>query len=100
MPKTLFQNNQLMLLWPPYVTGQAIIFSSCGFFFLSFSFFPRLISAVADWMSTTAYFYTWCGPSANLECRSKMCCTPLAGNAGRKKSQKNHTKDTPCMEVW
>jgi len=25
-----------------------IIFSSCGFFFL---FFPRLISAVADWMS-------------------------------------------------
>ena len=28
-----------------------IIFLPCGFFFLS-SFFPRLISAVADWMST------------------------------------------------
>ena len=33
-----------------------IIFSSCGFFFLSifllsFFFYPRLISAVPDWMS-------------------------------------------------
>jgi len=38
-----------------YVTGQAIIFSSCSFFFLlflSFYLFPRLFSAVADWMST------------------------------------------------
>ena len=41
------------LLWPPYGIGQAIIFSSCCFFCLcSFSFFPRLISAVADRMST------------------------------------------------
>jgi len=32
------------------------------------------------------FFYTWCGPSANLECRSEMCCTQLAGNAGPKKS--------------
>jgi len=29
------------------------------------------------------YFYTWRGPSANLECRSEMCCTRLAANAGR-----------------
>jgi len=35
------------------------------------------------------YFYTWCGLSANLECRSEMCCTRLAGNAGPKKSPKN-----------
>ena len=28
------------------------------------------------------YFHTWCGLSANLECRSEMCCTWLAGNAG------------------
>jgi len=34
------------------------------------------------------YFDTWCGPSANLECRSETCCTRLAGNAGRKKSPK------------
>jgi len=42
------------------------------FFFLSF--FPRLFSAVADWMST---ILLWCGLSANLECRSEMCCTRL-----------------------
>jgi len=32
--------------------------------FLSFflSFFPRLISAVTDWMSLP-YFHTWCGLS-------------------------------------
>jgi len=35
------------------------------------------------------YFYTWCGLSANLECRSEMCCTRLAGNAGPKKIAKN-----------
>jgi len=29
-----------------------------------------------------------CGPSANLECRSEMCCTLLAGNAGPQKSPK------------
>jgi len=34
-------------------------------------------------------FETWCGPSANLECRSEMCCAWLAGNAGPKKSPKS-----------
>jgi len=27
----------------------------------------------------------WCCPSVNLECRSEMCCTRLAGNTGCKK---------------
>jgi len=56
--------------------------------FLSFfllSFFPRLNSAVGDWMSTILPFHTWCGLSANLECMSEMCCTWLAENTGRKK---------------
>jgi len=35
------------------------------------------------------YFYTWCGPSANLECRSEMCFTRLAGNSGTQKNGKN-----------
>ena len=35
------------------------------------------------------YFYTWCGLSANLEYRSEMCCTRLAGNTGQKKIAKN-----------
>ena len=34
------------------------------------------------------YFGSWCGLSANLECRSEMCCAWLAGNAGRKNRQK------------
>ena len=55
-----------------------------SFFFLSFVF-PRLISAVAEWMSTILRHMMW--PSANIECRSKMCCTRLAGNAGPKNRQ-------------
>jgi len=43
-------------LWPPYVIGQAIYISSCGFFL---SFFPRLISAVADWMATILAHMVW-----------------------------------------
>jgi len=45
-------------------------------------FFPSLISAAT-------YFYTWRGPSANLECRSEMCCSRLAANTERKEVAKN-----------
>jgi len=34
------------------------------------------------------YFYTWRGPSANLECRSETCCTRLTEDAGCKKVAK------------
>ena len=34
------------------------------------------------------YFNAWCGPSANLQCRSETCCARLAENTGRKKSPK------------
>ena len=63
----------------------ALWFLLLSFFFL-FLFFPRLISAVTD--ACLPYFDTWCGPSANLECRSEMCCAWLAGNEGPKKSPK------------
>jgi len=43
-------------LWSPYGIGQTIIFLSCGFFQ---SFFPRLISAVGDWMSTILPHMVW-----------------------------------------
>ena len=79
------EHDVYRLLWSPYVigqSGQTIIFLPGGFF-LSF-FFPCLISAAADWMSTIAYFDTQCGLSANLECRPEMCCTRLAENIGRK----------------
>ena len=31
----------------------------------------------------------WCGLSANLRCRSEMCCTGLAANTGRKVVKKS-----------
>jgi len=52
------------------------------------SFFPRLISQRPQ-VGCLPYFDTWCGPSANLECRSEMCCWRLAANTGRKKVAKN-----------
>ena len=64
--------------------------SRCGHytfvvFFLSFFYFlPNLSGCRLDVYHTS----TQCGPSANLECRSEMCCTPLIGNAGPKKSPK------------
>jgi len=70
------------LLWSPYIIRQAIIFCPVISFCLLSSFFPRLISAAAGWTS-------WCGHSANLECRSKRCCTRLAANAVPKKVAKN-----------
>ena len=42
----------------PYVIGQTIIFSSCFFFFLLL-FFPRLISAVGNWMFTILWHMVW-----------------------------------------
>jgi len=49
-------SNITFLLWPPCEADADIIFLSC-----LFRFFLACISAVADWMSTMAYFYTWCG---------------------------------------
>ena len=64
------------------------IFLSCGFFF--FLLFFLLFSSQRSQSGCLPYFDTWCGPSANLGCRSEMCCTRLAGNTGRKKSPKIH----------
>jgi len=45
---------------PPCVADADIIFSSCGFFFfLLYLFFFRLISAVAEWMSTIRLHMVW-----------------------------------------
>jgi len=67
--------------------------------FLSFFFFfPRLISAVADWMSTILPHIVW--PSANLRCRSETRCTRLVGNAGRKKSPSAHHRTTLSGHIF
>ena len=74
----------LPFLWPPYVIGHAVIFLPCGFFLhLSSSIFfssPNLSVHRLDVYHTSR----WCGPSANLECRSEMCCMRLAGNRTQK----------------
>jgi len=53
--------------------------------FLLSSFFssPNLSGRKLD-----VYHTTWCGLSANLECRSDMCCTRLAENTGCKNDAK------------
>ena len=56
----LCQKLFALFLWSPYVIGQTIIFSCCRlFFFLFFLFFPRLISAAADWMSAILPHMVW-----------------------------------------
>ena len=75
----------LSSLWPPYEIGQAIIFSSCGFFLLRFYLSFFLAYCQRPYIGCLPYFHTWCGLSANLECRSEMCCTRLAENTDAKK---------------
>ena len=65
-----------------------------SFFCLSIylSFFPRLISAIADWMSTTLPHMVWL--CANFRCRSETCCTGLVANTGCKKSSARYHRTT------
>ena len=51
--------NTNPLLWSPYGIKQTIIFSCCYLFFLLLLFFPRLISAAADWMSAILPHMVW-----------------------------------------
>jgi len=51
-------NGQFVLLWPHIVIGRPLYFCPI-FFFFYVSFFPRLISAVADWMSTILPDMMW-----------------------------------------
>ena len=62
-----------------------VSFYLSSIFFLIF-FIPR--QSQRPQIGCLPYFHTWCGLSANLRCRSEMCSTRLAGNAGRKKSPK------------
>jgi len=59
---------------------QAIIFCHCGYFF--FVLFSSPVQRLQ--IGCLPYFHTWRGLSANLQCRSEMCCMRLAGNTGRK----------------
>jgi len=50
--------GQIEYLWLPCVIGQTIIFLPCGLYLLLF-FFPRLMSAVGDWMSAILPHMVW-----------------------------------------
>jgi len=71
-----------------------------GFLSFIFLFFPHLIFFFLTWsqwpqIGCLPYLDTWCGdcgPGANSECRSEMCCEWLAGNAGPKKSLSMHNR--------
>ena len=56
--------------WNPNIYGRPGNTAGAGHFFVLWFLlsiyllsipFPRLFSAVSDWMSTIAYFHTWCG---------------------------------------
>jgi len=63
---------------PLYFVLWFLLLSS--FFFL---LFPLAYSQPSH-IGCLPYFHTWCGLSANLECRSEMCCMRLAKNTGHK----------------
>jgi len=75
----------------------AALHSRCGhsilpLWWLPFFFFPCLISAITDWMSTI--LHTRCGLSATLECRSEICCTRLTENTQRRNLSSAHHRTT------
>ena len=80
-------------LWPPYIIGQAIIFLPCGFFLSIFylSFFLNLSGHRLDVYHTSTHgvALVWI-----KKCRSEICCSRLAANAGPKKVAKNRYMGT------
>jgi len=83
----------------------AALCSRCGHYifalwFLLSIFFYFLALSQRSPSGCLPYLYTWCGRSANLECRSEMCCRRLAGNTWRKndtKSRHMHTITQHCL---
>ena len=83
----------LHCLWPPYVIGQAIYIFILSFVLLPLHLLfssPNLSRRRLDVYHTSTH--TWCGLSANLECRSETCCTRLA--------EKYRTQKSPKSAIW
>jgi len=82
----------------------AALRSRCGhYMFVLFflSFFPFFLAkSQRSQTGCLPYFHTWCGFSANLEWRSEMYCTRLAGNTVRKQSPKNCHLGTIAQICW
>ena len=71
-----------------------IIFLPCDFYLLFYS----SLNLSGSQTGCLPYFHTYGVAFANLECRSEMCCTRLAGNTGRKKSPSAHHRTT-CRAI-
>ena len=69
--------------------------SSSIYIFLSFFYSSPNLSGRRLYVYRWPYFDTWCGPSANLECRSERGCTRLAANAGPKKTRQKSPSGHP-----
>ena len=82
-------------LWPPCIADADIIFCSCNYFLLLFS-----SPVLSGWRLDVYHTFTWCGLSANLECRSEMCCTRLSGSTGHKNDVKNCHLGTIVQICW
>jgi len=64
-----------------------LYFAAVVIFLLLFS----LADSQRSEIGCLSYFHAWCGLSANLECRSEMCCTWFAEKIqDAKNAQKNH----------
>ena len=85
-----------LLRWDFYgrPIGQAIVFCSCGFFFLFFL-------ACSPWsqIGCLIHPHMMC-LSANLECRSEMCCTRLAENTGFRNSPSAHYRTSSLEYIF
>ena len=84
-------------LWSPYGIGQTIIFLPCGFFFFFLlSFFPRLISAVADWMSAILphMVWPWCEFRMQVWNMLHVACWKYKTQKSYQKSPSGHHRTT------
>jgi len=80
-----------------YLTGRPSRSALAHILVFYLSFFPRLISAVADSMSA---ILTWCGLSANLGCRSETCWTWSLKIQDAKNRQKIRHLRTIAQLCW
>ena len=91
------QCNVIYFYGRPVEYGRPLYFCpvvSSSIFFLFFLAYSQLSQI---WC--LPYFHTWCGLSANLRCRSELCCTWIAENIGRKKSPKNSPSGHHCTNL-
>ena len=86
IPPTYTNCRSYLYYGRPASQMRTLYFCPVASFFLLL-LFARLISVAQ--IGCLPYLHTWCGLIANLECRSEMCCTRLAGNSRRKNDPKN-----------